>query len=179
MIEAARAHWRYRGDRRPAFAEQPGPGQRSVWDFPRPPLIQPVPETLRVMAQDRPLAETTAGLCVLETASAPTYYFPPDAVAQQWLVPSGGTSHCEWKGLAQGLLCTLPGAARDREAGWRYQSVYPEFTAIAGWFAFYPSVLDCFVGAERAQPQPGGFYGGWVTSDLAGPIKGVPGSGGW
>jgi uncharacterized protein (DUF427 family) len=179
MIAAARDHWRYRGGERPAFAEEPGPGQRSVWDFPRPPVIEPVPEPLRVRAAGELLAETRTGVRVLETAGAPTYYFPPDAVRREWLTPSGGTSHCEWKGAAEGFLCNLPGMAADREAAWRYRAVYPEFESIAGWFAFYPAVVDCFVGDCQARPQPGGFYGGWVTPELLGPFKGEPGTGAW
>jgi len=89
---------------------------------------------------------------------------------------TGGASRsvCEWKGLAESL--SLPGAAN---AGWRYTDMFPEFQILHRWVAFYPSIVDCYLGGQRVSTQPGGYYGGWVSSDLVGPIKGEPGSSGW
>jgi uncharacterized protein (DUF427 family) len=173
-VAAARAQWQYRGQRRPPFALAPGPGQLSVWDFPRPPRIEAVRTPMRVTAGETLLAETTRGCRVVETAGAPTYYFPPGDVAVAELTASGRTTLCEWKGLAQGYAWQ-----HVSTAAWCYAQTFAEFVAIRGWFAFYPAELACFVGVERVTPQPGGYYGGWVTPDLCGPIKGGPGSGHW
>ena len=173
-IAAAREQWRYRGQVRPAFAEDPAPGQVSVWDFPRPPRLEAAPAALAVYAGDTLIARTTRGRRVLETAGAPTYYFPPEYVERGGLRDLERPSLCEWKGLARNF------AWGDlAPAAWCYERTFEEFTAIAGWFAFYPARLSCFVGDEAVAPQPGGYYGGWVTADLAGPIKGAPGSGDW
>lgn len=173
-IRAARAHWQFRGQARPAFADVPAPGQRSVWDFPRPPVLEQVAATLRVEADGCELARTRRGCRVLETAGAPTYYFPPDDVGLDALRSTGRRTLCEWKGLAEVY-------AWDQvdPAAWCYERTFPEFAGLRGWFAFYPTVLACFVGDERVTPQGGGYYGGWVTEDLCGPIKGEPGSGHW
>ena len=46
--------------------------------------------------------------------------------------------------------------------------------------AFYAGPIDaCFVNGEQVTPQPGGFYGGWITSAVAGPFKGPPGTQFW
>ncbi len=172
-IEAARSHWRYRGDTRPDFAEATGAGEESVWDFPRPPRIEVVEQVLRVEHDGAVIARTERGKRVLETAGAPTYYFPPEDVLVP-LEPGAGGSICEWKGLAQPLqVAGVPSSA------WRYVQMFPAFESLYLWVAFYPTVLDCFVGDERATPQPGGYYGGWVTPNLKGPIKGAGDSGGW
>ncbi len=174
MVERARQHWRYTGRERPDFAQEPGPGHESVWDFPRPPRIEATGKPLRVMLGDRALAFTTRGMRVLETAGAPTFYFPPEDVNAALLRRTGDSFHCEWKGISQELA-----ADAVESAGWVLTQAYPEFRDLLGWYAFYPDQLACFVGNERAASQPGGYYGGWVTADLAGPIKGAPGSQGW
>lgn len=174
QVEQARRKWRYTGAERPPFAESPAPGQESVWDFPRPPRIEPVAAPLRVVLGDVELARTTRGLRVLETAGAPTFYFPPEDVNTDSLHRTGRTYHCEWKGLSDEL------AAQGADpAGWVLTQAYPEFRELLGWYAFYPQALACYVGDERAGSQPGGYYGGWVTTGLAGPIKGAPGSESW
>ncbi|MEQ8857125.1 MAG: DUF427 domain-containing protein [Pseudomonadales bacterium] len=173
-VAAARDHWRWRGQARPPFTDTPGSGQISVWDFPRPPRLEPVAVCLSVRGGDTLLARTERGCRVLETAGAPTYYFPPEDVAVDALRVTAGRSLCEWKGVAQSYAW-----ADVDPAAWCYPQTFAEFTAIRGWFAFYPGVLDCRVGDERASAQPGGYYGGWVTADLCGPIKGEPGSGAW
>lgn len=119
------------------------------------------------------IAETERGRRVLETAGAPTYYFPPEDVLEPVLA-DGARSICEWKGVAESL--SVAGIAG---IGWRYVEMFPEFQTLHRWIAFYPSVVDCYLGDEHITPQPGGYYGGWVSADLAGPIKGGPGSSGW
>lgn len=170
----ARKNWRYRGVTRPPFATAPADGQLSVWDFPRPPRIEPVGELLRVEDNGRLIAATTSGFRVLETAGAPTYYFREADVATSLVWRTGMTFHCEWKGVSEEIS-----TAGVRRAGWVLTDAYPEFGSLQGYYAFYPHSLACFVGDLRARPQPGNYYGGWVTPDLVGPIKGEPGSESW
>jgi len=159
--------------------EIPGLGQESVWDYPRPPRVEPVPERLRVVVDGEVIADTINGLRVLETAGAPVYYFPPADVRMDRLAPSPHGSYCEWKGSAAYVTYVGP-TRRIDEVGWAYPAPTPGYEAIAGHLAFYAGRVDeAWVGEERATPQPGGFYGGWVTSRIVGPIKGVPGSFGW
>ena len=175
MIEAARDKWALRGQRRPDFAHAPGPGEESVWDYPRPPRIVADPRAVEVRFGDRVIASTTRAVRVLETASPPTFYVPPDEVDTAALVESGRRSLCEWKGEAVDfdLVGGPPSVA------WCYPRVFPEFADIAGWLAFYPARLACFVAGERVRPQPGGYYGGWITDHVVGPFKGEPGTLGW
>lgn len=158
---------------------EPGPGQESVWDYPRPPRLEPVPERLRVVVDGRVLAETPRGLRVLETAGAPVYYIPPADVDLGRLVPVERHSSCEWKGVAR-YYAYASGDRRIEDVAWCYEQPSPGYEAIAGHLAFYAGRVDeAWVGDERATPQPGRFYGGWVTSRIVGPIKGEPGSFGW
>ena len=176
-IIAARRKWEYRGQKRPPFAEPIGPGQSSVWDFPRPPHLEDVPQILSVRHGETTIANTANGKRVLETAGAPTYYFPPADVREELLTTLDAPSICEWKGVATSFALTAD--KTGQAVAWCYRETFPEFTEIRGWYAFYPSRLACFVGGEQVTPQPGGYYGGWVTEDLTGPIKGAPGSGHW
>ena len=156
-----------------------GEGQESVWDYPRPPRLEPVPRPLRVEVGGQIVADTRAGLRVLETASPPTYYIPPQDIRMDLLVQGRGTSWCEWKGRA--LYWDFAHAEQTvRHLAWSYPDPYDEYQALRGYLAFFVHCTDaCWVGHERATPQPGGFYGGWVTSQVAGPFKGEPGSEGW
>ncbi len=173
-----RALWRNTGADRPALAVEPEPGQESVWDYPRPPRLEPDARRVIVRAGDAVVADSVATVRVLETASPPTFYIPPSDVDPALLVPGQGSSLCEWKGRAtywsvrndDGLL---------ENVGWSYPDPYDEFTRIAGYLSFYPARLACTVDGERVRPQPGGFYGGWVTDEVVGPFKGEPGTGGW
>jgi uncharacterized protein (DUF427 family) len=113
---------------------------------------------------------------VLETASPPTFYLPPQDVEPSVLVPAAGSSFCEWKGRARYFDVRTP-EARVASAAWAYPEPFAEFAAIAGWLAFYPRRVGCFVGGERARAQAGGFYGGWITGEIVGPFKGEPGTG--
>ena len=158
----------------------PGPGQESVWDYPRPPRVEPVPERLRVVVDGEVLAETTHGFRVLETAGAPVYYFPPEDVRMGRLEGSPHGSFCEWKGMAAYLSYVGSSGRRIENVAWSYPTPNPGYEAIRGYPAFYAARVDeAWVGYERATPQPGHFYGGWVTSRIVGPIKGEPGSSGW
>ncbi len=157
----------------------PGPGQESVWDYPRPPRLERVPERILILFAGEILADTTAAWRVLETSHPPTYYLPVQDIAAGALVPAGGGSVCEWKGPAVYWDVAL-GGRRAPRAGWSYPDPLRPFEALADHVAFYAGPMEvCFVGEERATPQPGGFYGGWMTSRIVGPVKGVPGSWGW
>lgn len=157
----------------------PGPGQESVWDYPRPPRLEAVTARLRVVLGGITIAETTAGWRVCETASPPTFYFPPDDIEPGALAPTRRTSHCEWKGRALYLTVTA-GERIEVDAAWCYPDASPAYRALSGSVSFYAGRMDaCFVGDEMVVPQPGDFYGGWVTSSVVGPYKGSPGTLGW
>jgi uncharacterized protein (DUF427 family) len=175
-LQAARDQWVNRGQQRPSYAEEPGPGQASVWDYPRPPAVVPDARMVEVRDADgRLLARTDHAVRVLETAHPPTFYVPPDTVVHNALEPTTGVSHCEWKGRAEYLAV----AGTAEPVGWRYPSPYDLFAAHGGWVAFYPGRVTCTVDGERVRPQAGGFYGGWITDDVVGPFKGERGTSGW
>jgi uncharacterized protein (DUF427 family) len=175
---AARVGWRWSGAERPPFAVEPQEGQESVWDYPRPPRLQRDGRRVVVRAGDVVVAESTRALRVLETASPPTFYLPPEDVATARLRAARGSSRCEWKGAARYWDLVLPDE-RLEACAWSYADPFPGFAPIRGWFSFYPARLECCVGDARVAPQPGGFYGGWITPELVGPFKGEPGSEGW
>jgi uncharacterized protein (DUF427 family) len=164
--------------RRP-IPEPVGPDQESVWDYPRPPRLEPVSQRLRVVLDGKIIADTTRGHRVLETSHPPVYYIPPDDIAAGAVAPVPGSSLCEWKGAA-GYFDVVGPVTRVPRAAWTYRSPQPAFRAIAGHVAFYAGPMDaCYVDDERVVPQPGGFYGGWITARVAGPFKGEPGTQGW
>ena len=157
----------------------PGPGQESVWDYPRPPRLEPVDRRLRVIYAGVVIAETMHGWRVLETSHPPVYYFPPDAVRAGALEAAAGTSWCEWKGEAR-YFDVVVGRRRALRAAWSYPRPAIGFDAIGCHVAFYAGPMDaCLVGEERVRPQAGTFYGGWITGDVVGPFKGEPGSAAW
>ena len=175
-IRAARHKWRYTGASRPDFAEEPGPGQESVWDYPRPPAVVTDHRPVEVRRGDDLIASTTGAVRVLETAGAPTFYLPPDDVDWSHLTHVPGESMCEWKGSARyWALADHPGPP----VAWAYPDPFAEYAELAGWPSFYVSRLTCTVDGERVRPQPGGFYGGWLTDEIVGPIKGNPGTESW
>jgi uncharacterized protein (DUF427 family) len=153
----------------------------SVWDYPRPPRLEPVARRLCVVLGGTVIAETTRGHRVLETSHPPVYYVPAEDVAKGALVPSGGRrSHCEWKGAADYFDVLGGRGVRRERAAWTYRNPARPFEAIRDAVAFYPAEMDeCSVDGEIVSPQPGGFYGGWITKDIAGPFKGGPGTSGW
>lgn len=170
-------------DFRPDNVEPVGPGEESVWDYPRPPSVVPTQDHLRVMYGDRMVAETTRALAMKETAGAPVPYFRPDDVQTDWLMSNGKVGICEWKGASVGYDLVLPSGDRVADAAWTYPDPFEDlgqgYIDTAGWFAFYPARIACFVGEERVRPQPGNVYGGWVTDRIKGPVKGAPGTEGW
>ncbi|NIM27424.1 MAG: DUF427 domain-containing protein [Gammaproteobacteria bacterium] len=158
---------------------EPGPGQESVWDYPRPPRLEAVRERLRVVFAGETIAETDNGYRVLETSHPPVYYFPPGDVRRERLTPAPGQSFCEFKGVARYWTIDV-GAARSERAAWSYPEPTADFDAIKNYFAFYASRVDaCWVGDEQAESQAGDFYGGWITARVVGPFKGGPGTRGW
>lgn len=155
------------------------PGQESVWGYPRPPRLEAVRARLEVVLGDETIASTTGGYRVLETSHPPNYYFPPDDVVVGALERSDGRSFCEWKGRAH-YLTVRSGNRVEVDAAWGYDSPSDAFAPLRGYVAFYAGRMDeCFVDGELVTPQPGDFYGGWITSPIAGPYKGTPGSRGW
>ncbi|HEY1011407.1 MAG TPA: DUF427 domain-containing protein [Herpetosiphonaceae bacterium] len=157
----------------------PQPGQESVWDYPRPPRLEPTAKRLQIIFNGVAIADTTRGYRVLETSHPPVYYIPRQDIAPDALAPAAGSSWCEWKGQAVYFDVIAGGRAAERVA-WAYPQPTAAFQAIAGYVAFYAGPMDaCLVDGERVSPQPGGFYGGWITADVVGPFKGVPGSTGW
>lgn len=170
--------WEYRGETRPPFAEVPGPGQESVWDYPRPPRLALDRRRVDVRCGEIIIAASNRIYRVLETASPPAFYIPPRDVRVEFLQPSAGASACEWKGTAR--YWSLKGARHAaRPFGWSYLHPQSPFEAIAGYFSFYPARVECYVDSERVRPQPGEFYGGWVTREIVGPFKGAPGTERW
>lgn len=177
-MKTGRGGWRYGGQERPPFAIAPGEGQESVWDYPRPPRLEPDPRLVEVRLGPETIARTERSVRVLETASPPTFYIPPEDVRAKLLEPASGRTHCEWKGEAR-YWTVVAGAVRLEGVGWSYPDPSPVFVALKDYLCFYPARIECYVDAVRVEPQPGRFYGGWVTPEIVGPFKGGPGSEGW
>lgn len=149
-----------------------------MWDYPRPPRLEPVAGRVQVWLAGTLVADSTNALRVLETYHPPTVYLPPDDVDTQVLKPLQGASFCEWKGTAS-YFDVEAGPTRVERAAWAYFDTTPPYEALVGHLSFYPSLLDCSIDGEKVTPQPGVFYGGWVTSKVAGPFKGSAGMDGW
>ncbi len=177
-LQAARAHWQYRGVLRPPFAQIPGPGQESVWDYPRPPALTLEPGHITIALGETIIADTRAALKLAETASAPTFYLPQVDINLDCLVPAGEGSFCEWKGSASYFDIVVKDQIR-KAAAWCYERPLPGYERLAHHVAFYPCWLECHLDLEKVRAQPGGLYGGWVTDRLAGPVKGEPGTEWW
>jgi len=177
-LQAARDAWQWRGSNRPDFAELPAPGQVSVWDFPRPPRLVPDSREVVVMWGNLEVAHTKRAIMALETAHPPTFYLPWEDINQNLFQPAGGGSFCEWKGPAK-YWSLVDGAHSLVKVAWSYPSPLPGAELIKDCVALYANSLQCNVGGQPVSPQPGGFYGGWITPELVGPFKGVPGSSGW
>lgn len=159
--------------------DQPGPGQESVWDYPRPPRVESVTSRLRVVFAGQTIADTVRGYRVLETSHPPNYYLPLDDVVPGALVAADGSSMCEWKGVATYFDVVAGGRVAPR-AAWTYPHPVDAYRMLAGTVAFYPAPMDsCWVDDEQVTPQPGRFYGGWITRSVVGPFKGEPETMGW
>lgn len=160
-------------------AVKPGPGQESVWDYPRPPRLEKSERHIRILFNDVAIVDSRRAWRVLETSHPPVYYIPPADILEQVLHAVGQGSWCEWKGQAL-YFDVVVGERRAARAAWSYPHPSPGFESIRDHVAFYAAPMDtCTVDGERVEPQPGGFYGGWITSDVVGPFKGSPGSWGW
>ena len=158
---------------------QPRQGQESVWDYPRPPRLEPTSRRVVVQFAGVTIADSRQAQRVLETSHPPTYYIPRGDVRMDLLVGVDRTSWCEWKGRAEYFTVQVDDRAAQA-AAWSYPEPTRVFAPIAGHIAFYCAAMDrCTVDGEEARPQPGGFYGGWVTDDIVGPFKGEPGTSGW
>ena len=162
--------------RRPSIAIEPGPGQESVWDYPRPPVLRQDSRLIEVFDGDDLLCRTTRAYKLMETASPPTFYLPREDVDLGKLVPIDDRTYCEWKGTAS--YWSLEWNPTEPVA-WTYERPRPSFEAIREYVAFYPGRVDCVLGGERVRSQAGRFYGGWITSEVVGPFKGEPGTGHW
>lgn len=158
---------------------EPGPGQESVWDYPRPPRVEPSSRRIRVVFNGVTVADSQRTFRILETSHPPVYYIPLVDVQQQYLEPSQRSTFCEWKGAAR-YFHLVVGDRRAENAVWRYPQPSARFQDIQDFLAFYPAQMDaCYVDDEQIQAQAGDFYGGWITSDIVGPFKGGAGTWGW
>ena len=156
-----------------------GPGQESVWSFPRPAIAEPSDARIVIEHLGRTIADTREAIRTLETSHPPSYYIPRENIGTGLLRRAGRSSFCEWKGAATYWDVVVGDLVLER-VGWSYANPSAPFAALRDHVAFYAAPFDrCFVDGERALPQPGSFYGGWITSRYAGPFKGVPGSMGW
>ncbi|MCC0093582.1 DUF427 domain-containing protein [Streptomyces flavotricini] len=153
--------------------------KESVWDYPRPPRVEPDARRVVVRHRGVTLADSRACRRVLETSHPPVFYVPREDVRSDLLSRSPGATVCEWKGAASYWTLVVDGHT-VRNAAWSYEDPAPEYRSIAHHFAFYPGRVDlCLVDGERVRAQAGDFYGGWITGEILGPFKGGPGSTGW
>jgi len=158
---------------------QPGPGQESVWDYPRPPRVEACARHIQVIYNGQSVADTRRAVRVLETSQAPVYYIPRADVDADCLEAGQRVTLCEWKGHAN-YFAVVAGARRVENAAWTYHEPNAGYEAIRDHIAFYPQAMDqCLVDGEPATAMPGGFYGGWITHEVVGPFKGGPGTLGW
>ncbi len=156
-----------------------GPGQESVWDYPRPPRLERSDTPIRIVLGGVTIVDTDHSWRVLETSSPPVHYLDPGDFIDVVLQPAAGESWCEWKGRAS-YYDLAAGGSVARQAAWCYRAPTPPFAPLAGWVAVYPGRVDaCYLDGEPVRAQPGDFYGGWITSRVTGPFKGDPGTLGW
>ncbi len=150
-----------------------------MWDYPRPPRLEPTDRHISIYFNKLLIAESRRAWRVLETSHPPVYYIPPQDIRAGCLVQSPGRSWCEWKGQAA-YFNVVVGEKVAQNAAWSYPQPTKPFAAIKDHVAFYAGLMDrCLVDGEKVIPQPGGFYGGWITSDVVGPFKGAPGTSFW
>lgn len=158
---------------------EPGPGQESVWDYPRPPRLEDSTKHIQVIFNGVVIADTRNAKRVLETSHPPTYYIPPEDVHMEYLTPTSHRSFCEWKGAASYYTLTVGDKTLENVA-WYYANPVPAFASLKNYLAIYPGKMEaCYVDGEKVQTQEGDFYGGWITSDIVGPFKGGTGTWGW
>ncbi|MGH1365386.1 MAG: DUF427 domain-containing protein [Calditrichia bacterium] len=158
---------------------EPKPGQESVWDYPRPPRLEKFSKPIQIMFNGVEIVNTIRAFRVLETTHPPVYYLPPDDIQMGHLVKAPGQSWCEWKGRGR-YYSVQVGEKVATSVGWYYSNPAMAFKEIKDYVAFYAGPMErCTVDGEVVLPQPGDFYGGWITANIVGPFKGGPGSMGW
>jgi uncharacterized protein (DUF427 family) len=152
----------------------------NVWDYPRPPAVDRCTRRVRIELGGVTIADSTRALRVLETSHPPTIYIPPQDVADRCLTPAiSRRTYCEWKGWAS-YFDVAAGTGEARSAAWAYAAPTAGYESITDHVAFYPGRMNaCWLDEERVQAQPGDFYGGWLTGDIQGPVKGGPATSGW
>ena len=153
--------------------------EESVWDYPRPPRLEPSTRHIKIVFGDQSIVDTRNALRILETSHPPTYYIPSQDIMPGVMIPASRRSLCEWKGTARYFHLMVDGYSVEN-AAWTYPEPLQGYEALQDHFAFYPLLMDaCYVDGERVQPQAGGFYGGWITRDIVGPFKGTSGTSHW
>ena len=158
---------------------EPGPGQESVWDYPRPPRLEDCPKHIQVIFNGIAIADTRQAKRLLETSHPPTYYFPPEDIKLEHLIATHKKNICEWKGAYQYYDIKI-GDQLIKYAAWQYFAPTPNFMPMREYYGFIAALMDaCYVNDELVKPQSGDFYGGWITADIVGPFKGEPGTWGW
>ena len=158
---------------------KPGPGQESVWDYPRPPRVEQSNKHIRVIFNGVVIADTHRAQRILETSHPPVYYIPPEDVKMEYFTPTSRHTYCEFKGQASYYTIRV-GNQNIPNGAWYYPKPSRGYESITNYIAVYPSQMDaCYVDDEKVQPQEGDFYGGWITKDIVGPFKGGAGTMGW
>jgi len=158
---------------------QPGPGQESVWNYPRPPKVEASDKHVRIIFNHELIADTHRAKRILETSHPPNYYIPLDDIKSEYLMPSIHSTYCEWKGRAHYYSLRV-GDRQAQEVAWYYPEISPAYEVLKGHVGFYPGPMDaCYVDDEKVKSQAGNFYAGWITDDIVGPFKGAPGTLGW
>ncbi|MBE9062819.1 DUF427 domain-containing protein [cf. Phormidesmis sp. LEGE 11477] len=157
----------------------PGPGQESVWDYPRPPRVEDVSKHISIVFNGELIADTRRAKRILETSHPPNYYISMGDIKMAHFAPSTHSTYCEWKGQAS--YYTLQVGDRQAEnVAWYYPNISSKYEELGGYVGFYPGPMDaCYVDDEKVTPQPGDFYAGWITNDIVGPFKGDVGTWGW
>lgn len=165
--------------RRPGNIVTPRPGQESVWDYPRPPVVQTDHRLVTVTFTGIEIVRSSRTIRVLETSHPPAFYIPPQDLYMAHLEPTEHSSFCEFKGQAVYFNLQV-GDRISRNAAWCYPDPGADYGSIAGYLSFYPSRVDeCTVDNQAVTPQAGDFYGGWITPEIVGPFKGAPGTDWW
>src|SRR5262245_14671595 len=150
---------------------EPGPGQESVWDYPSPPSVEETKKQVRVIYDSIVIAETERPVRGLQTGHPPVYYIPQEDIRMEYLVPVKKTSTCEFKGVAS--YFNVKGKTKENaNAAWSYPDPTAGYEKIRNYIAFYPRFMDsCYVDGELVRPEPGEYFGGWVTNDIVGPFQ--------
>jgi uncharacterized protein (DUF427 family) len=153
--------------------------KESVWDYPRPPRVEAFAGELVVEFNEEIVAKTKRAFRVLETTHPPVYFFHPDDVNMTYLFKKVRDVSCPYKGVIK-FFDVIVQEKCSSYAAVHIPKPNKGFEQIAGYIAFFAHKVDaCFVNGERVTPQPGEFYAGWITSNIMGPYKGLPGTDNW